>query len=177
MSRSIYFVRHGQSLANAQGVAAGSGYDAPLTEKGENQARRLAQNFKGINFDLIVSSPLLRVQTTAKILIDELGLQQQPVTRQEFNERDVGEFTGKPEEEYYAFEAGGGDAKEKTQDMQKRVQQGLEWLTGQVFQNALVITHSEVMRMIQILSKNLPIEDFADLPRLNNGEYLRIELQ
>ncbi len=68
----FYFIRHGESLSNVTpGIAAGENFDAPMTERGHQQAesvgRRLAD--EGVRFDRIYSSSLVRaVQTTEGIL-------------------------------------------------------------------------------------------------------------
>ena len=57
----LYFVRHGQCVANAEGVLAGR-QDSPLTELGIEQAREEAVKIRNseLVFDMIVSSPLSR---------------------------------------------------------------------------------------------------------------------
>ena len=177
MEKTVYFVRHGECVANVQGVIAGGGDDSPLTEIGKAQAKETAQNLKGTVFDFIASSPMSRTLDTAKIIIDELGVNNlETVEMPEFIERDVGEYTGKPKEEYFAFEASGGEAGENTSDMQERVKRGLSWLRKQEFNNALVVTHNGTVRMILTVLENLPAKDFAHLPQLGNGEYLKVKL-
>lgn len=62
MSKTVYFVRHGECVANTKGVIAGLGDDSPLTELGRSQAKETAQNLKGISFDLVISSPMSLVR-------------------------------------------------------------------------------------------------------------------
>ncbi|MDQ5913307.1 MAG: hypothetical protein QG659_729 [Patescibacteria group bacterium] len=176
MSKTVYFVRHGECVANTKGVIAGLGDDSPLTELGRSQAKETAQNLKGINFDLVISSPMSRTVETTKIIANELGLTNEIITKSEFSEKDVGEFTGKPKEEYFAFETSGGEAGETTTDMQNRVKQGLDWLELQSFENALVVTHNGTVRMIRTVLENLPAKDFAKIQQLGNGEYYKVEL-
>lgn len=176
MSKTVYFVRHGECIANVKGVIAGKGDDSPLTELGKTQAKETAQNLTGISFDLIVTSPMSRTTETTNIITEELGLKGGVISRPEFSEKDVGEFTGKPKEEYFAFEAAGGESGESTADMQDRVRQGLEWLKTQDFENALVVTHNGTVRMIRTVLENLPAKDFAKIQQLSNGEYLKVDL-
>ena len=177
MSKSVYFVRHGECVANVQGVIAGGGDDSPLTDLGKTQAKETSQNLKGTDFDFIASSPMSRTVDTTRIIADELGLDNKEVViKPEFTERDVGEYTGKPKEEYFAFEESGGEAGETTSDMQERVKQGLSWLREQEFNNALVVTHNGTIRMIQTVLEDLPAKDFAHIPQLGNGEYLKVDL-
>lgn len=176
MSKTVYFVRHGECVANVRGVIAGGGDDSPLTDVGRSQAKKSAQSLKGINFDLIISSPMSRTIETTEIIADELNLKIEIVTKPEFSEKDVGEFTGKPKEEYFAFEASGGEAGETTSEMQDRVRQGLEWLKQQSFENALVVTHNGTVRMMRTVLEDLPAKDFAKIQQLGNGEYYKVEL-
>ncbi len=69
----IFFVRHGESVANLQYVFSNRGYKHGLTAKGRQQANTLAKNLDAIPFRLIYSSPLLRAIETAQILADHLS--------------------------------------------------------------------------------------------------------
>ena len=64
----IYFVRHGQSEANAANLVAGW-RDYPLTKEGVNQATKEAQEIKRkLHIGGMISSPLMRAHDTAKII-------------------------------------------------------------------------------------------------------------
>ena len=71
------FIRHGQTVANRDGVRSGGESDTRLTEPGREQARRvvLALIRLGVTPGLIVSSPLSRTVETAQILNARLGLE------------------------------------------------------------------------------------------------------
>lgn len=62
-SRNIFFIRHGQSTANAGGLSVES-KKVPLTDKGELQAQLLAENFLHVPSEVIVSE-FCRAQQTA----------------------------------------------------------------------------------------------------------------
>lgn len=66
----IYFVRHGESIANLLREFSNSGVKHPLTEKGVEQARILSHRLDGIRFESIHTSPILRAMQTAYILAD-----------------------------------------------------------------------------------------------------------
>ena len=72
---TLYFVRHGESAANA---SAGVGTDGPgwdeLTERGWEQARGLGRRLQGEGLELIVASPMRRAQETAAGIAEVLGL-------------------------------------------------------------------------------------------------------
>lgn len=77
--KTITFVRHGQSVANAGGVTMA--HDAiPLTPLGQRQATVLADSLAGalaLRPESILVSPYLRAQQTAQPLCEKLGLQAQ----------------------------------------------------------------------------------------------------
>jgi broad specificity phosphatase PhoE len=70
----LYFVRHGESVANLLREFSNSGYKHPLTEKGIQQAHALAQNLSRLSIEQIYSSPIMRTVQTAQILSDCLHI-------------------------------------------------------------------------------------------------------
>jgi broad specificity phosphatase PhoE len=92
------FVRHGESIGNAQSRWQGQS-DYELTEKGRAQARALAARWKAeqMKFDLILTSPLVRAKETAEIVASAIGA---PVeTDRLLLERHIGEIEGLTAEE------------------------------------------------------------------------------
>jgi isoleucyl-tRNA synthetase len=74
-SRNIYFgMRHGEAENNIEGVL-NSDQSKPyhLTEKGKQEVRDSAKNFKE-KIDIIYCSPLLRAQETAQVFAETAGL-------------------------------------------------------------------------------------------------------
>lgn len=68
----LYFVRHGESVANLLREFSNSGVKHPLTETGVEQARTLAYKLREIPFEIIYSSPVLRAMQTAQILSEQM---------------------------------------------------------------------------------------------------------
>lgn len=68
MQTTVYLVRHGQTNWNLikkfQGLRR-----VPINKVGKEQVKRLAKDLKGISFDVVYSSPVLRARQTAKILV------------------------------------------------------------------------------------------------------------
>ena len=176
MSKSVYFVRHGECEANAKGIIAGSEDDSPLTELGKQQAKDVAQRLKDLKLSLVVATPLFRTQDTAKIICSELGLDLGIVINKNFTERGVGEFVGKPLGEFFAFVQAGGSAGEANEEVYTRVKAGIEWLKTQDFKNALVVTHNGTLKMVRIVLEGLDPRDFYTMPKTGNGEYLKVDL-
>lgn len=73
--KPFYLVRHGETEANARQVAAGGKHDTPLTQKGKEQARRLAERIYELDIRPahIYHSSLSRARDTARIANTHVG--------------------------------------------------------------------------------------------------------
>ena len=67
MKRTWWLVRHGESVANAEGWLAGGSVDAALTEAGVRQAEALAASFRALPIAFVVSSTQSRARITARL--------------------------------------------------------------------------------------------------------------
>lgn len=63
----IYLIRHGQTTGDVENRYGGS-YDDHLTNKGEVQVHKLAGELADSGIQILLCSPLIRAQETAKIL-------------------------------------------------------------------------------------------------------------
>jgi broad specificity phosphatase PhoE len=89
---TFYFVRHGESEANAAQRFAGHS-DSPLTDLGRRQAEAVAEALADVRFDRVVSSDLSRARDTAAAIAARQGL---PVeTFRELREIDMGDAAGR----------------------------------------------------------------------------------
>jgi broad specificity phosphatase PhoE len=88
----LLLVRHAESVGNAERRLQGQG-DFPLSERGIDQARRLAKRFAaGTPPVALYASPLLRTHQTAEIISEAVGV---PVeTVDDLREYDFGEASG-----------------------------------------------------------------------------------
>ena len=88
---NLYIVRHGQTDGNVNKIMDGI-RDIDLNDNGIEQAKITRDSLKGIKFDLIFCSPLIRTKHTMEII----NTKNYPVVFDErIKERDCGEFTGK----------------------------------------------------------------------------------
>ena len=88
---TFYFVRHGESEANRDGVFAGRS-DSPLTERGRVQAVALADVLRDVAFERIIATPLSRSLDTALVIA---RMRKMPVyVERGLIEIDVGDRTG-----------------------------------------------------------------------------------
>ena len=72
LTRTIHFVRHGESIANAGGITMLNA-QIPLTEKGHEQAKRVAEMLP-VDTPLILCSEFLRTQQTAGYFAEKLNM-------------------------------------------------------------------------------------------------------
>lgn len=169
----LYFVRHGESTANLLMEFSNSGFKHPLTEKGIEQARTLAQGLSGMRFERIFSSPVMRAVQTARILAESL---QSPLEISEaLREWSVGIYEGTTDPEGW--------------DLHRRVQE--DWFYHQKFdskmpggenfheirarfvlfidnlvqqgkgtdKNYLLVAHGGLyLAMLPVIFKNIPVE-------------------
>ena len=89
---SILIVRHGETDSNARRVIQTP--DIPLSAKGNDQAKSLAQRLSALGITRIISSDYLRTEQTAEHVADTVDLQVEytPLLR----ERNFGDLRGTP---------------------------------------------------------------------------------
>ena len=146
MERAI-LVRHGESDFSARRLVNGEiGVACPLTERGVDQARRLAAELAREQIDLCVTSELERARETADIAVAG-----RPVPRlvvPELNDPRYGSFEGGPLDVYLrwahahgsAEEPGGGG--ESRGAIVRRHAAGFRKVLERPEQTVLVIAHS-----------------------------------
>jgi len=139
----LLLVRHGETDWNAEGRLQGQ-TDRRLSVFGRRQARQLAEELDGEEFDAIYASDLARARETAEIVGERLGL---PVVLDPaLREKDWGTWEGLTPVERDRVEFVG----ESTESHQRRTLRALERIAerhpgGLV----LVVTHGGSMRRVQ----------------------------
>ncbi|GAA0608696.1 hypothetical protein GCM10009416_51870 [Craurococcus roseus] len=96
---AFWFLRHGETDWNAQGLSQGR-TDIPLNAVGLAQAERAARTLKDGGIATIVSSPLSRARATAEIVAEALDL---PIAAfdDDLCETNFGEQEGQPMGDWY----------------------------------------------------------------------------
>ena len=167
----IYFIRHGESEWNARGLHQHEGI--PLSTKGEDQTVQLAKRFLKIQVDRIVASPFERTKQTAEAIsslinkpidyntifrevkrptsvigksyTDSEALSIRNLMSENFEEED---WHHSDEENFFDFKNRGLEA--------------LKFLESLNDKNVLVVSHSEMIKMVIALmmfgDKLLPVE-------------------
>src|SRR3989344_1463939 len=155
--KTIYFVRHGESEGNASFRYQAS--ETPLTERGREQARLMAERCTKFPIDIIVSSTMERAQETAAIIAERTGLVVEPSDF--FRERRLPrELTDRLRSEVEAHKIERAWQKslanegprvtdgENFDDIRVRTGKGLEYLISRSEQNILVSTHESFLRSL-----------------------------
>jgi broad specificity phosphatase PhoE len=149
----ITLLRHGESEGNQSGLLQAQS-DYPLTSFGMEQARRLASNWESheTQFDLIISSPLLRASQTAEIIANRLII---PIVFDPaWKERSFGRLQGTALQEidqqtplvdfFHPFEPIGGNG-ESQLDLYVRACQALQNIIHQPEGFFLVDSHGGIL--------------------------------
>jgi broad specificity phosphatase PhoE len=85
----VVLVRHGETEWTLSGQHTGR-TDVPLTERGREQARRLAATLAERPFEVVFTSPLARASETCRLA----GFEARAQTREQLREWDYGAYEG-----------------------------------------------------------------------------------
>lgn len=172
--KKLYFVRHGQSVLNTQGLMAGT-TETPLTDEGHSQARATGKQMKqaGLTIDFIVASPRSRAVDTAKAIAEELGIDPASIhINNLFAERHYGELEGKPWSPDLNLD---GLSDIETEDsLIERAHLALEWLENITKPNdhVLVVSHGGFGRAFRgAVLQEFPLDYFI---KISNAELIQL---
>lgn len=169
--KTIYFVRHGQSQANVDKIFAGSRVDSPLTSQGLEQADLTAKALRGKQFNLIVSSPLIRAKMTAERIAVKLGYTGEILLEPLLTERDFGAASGKLWDEVGGkVDDENVDGLETAAQLASRIQKILHWFHEVPGEHILVVGHGTVEAMLYTVYSNKPYDTFLNAKELGNAE-------
>lgn len=90
----FYYVRHGRTEFNRDGVIQGGRVDSPLVEDSLQTLRDTAEALAPVDLARCYTSPLGRAQETARIVLGDRDLK--PKELEALREFDFGELDGKP---------------------------------------------------------------------------------
>jgi broad specificity phosphatase PhoE len=92
----VYLARHGETAWSISGQHTGL-TDLPLTDRGERNARRLADRLKGLSFRKVFTSPLQRAMRTCELA----GFGAQAEIDRDLLEWNYGEYEGRRTEDIH----------------------------------------------------------------------------
>ena len=174
----FYFVRHGESLWNAQNKICGS-TDIDLTEKGYAQAEETGRQImeQGLKIDRIISSPLLRAWHTAETISKMTGI---PAVKEErLIEQAFGKYEGTPRdsEEFRTAKMRFIDSYDGGESMfhaVHRIYSLLDEITSQEDTVYLIAAHNGLARIIQSYFRDMTNEEYASFG-IRNCEIIRFD--
>jgi len=155
----LVLLRHGTTDWNKEKKIQGRS-DVPLDEQSIDQIKKIIPRLKQEQFDLIITSPLMRARQTAEIINQELKLGL--ATEDSIKERDYGEFEGqsieqvkKEHPDYFKNKIDydiPGEGEESYEQITRRVKKFLQQLS-QHYPNKkiLVVCHLTVMRTLKMI--------------------------
>jgi broad specificity phosphatase PhoE len=176
----LYFIRHGQSQANADKVIAGS-HESPLSELGRRQATFAGKTAKQyLRFDLIVSSPMGRALETAGLIADQIGYARENILIiDDLRERNLGDVEGQAYQHSPKVDGNYEDAEnvpgvEPLQELFDRVDGVLRALKNRPEKNILIAGHNGCGRMLKVAVQGGSPATMYDQPRLENAIFYKL---
>ncbi|MBR6069303.1 MAG: histidine phosphatase family protein [Ruminococcus sp.] len=162
----IYSTRHGQTDYNRDDLILGI-TDLPLNETGLAQADGLAEAVERLgDVDIIIASPMLRAQTTARAVAERCGLE--IVTDERLREWDYGSFEGKLRytdgfaEGKLEFGVRMGKTGESLLQLSHRVYSALDDIIEKYSgKNVLIVSHGGVCRVIETYFNDMTAEQYS----------------
>ncbi len=94
--KQIYLIRHGETEWNIKGLSQGAENDICLNDKGVEQSEKTGKYLSKIaqrnnfNFDMILSSPMIRTMETAEIIKKQINFNEKIITNKNLIEHGVG---------------------------------------------------------------------------------------
>ena len=175
----LYYVRHGEADWNVEKRLMGRA-DRPLTEKGELQARELAEKIKDIKVDIIIASPLKRAYRTAEIINEKLH--KELIIDQRLLEREYGIYEGKfsnefPYDDFWCYSK--NISAEGAEDMKTFFDRAREFINelkeNNQYESILIVAHNGLGRAVKHYFQEMTDDEIInwDMP---NGEAVEYEL-
>ena len=173
----VYLVRHGQCESNV--IGRYNFVDEDINETGIKQAEDLREKIKDINYDIVISSPLVRALHTAEIINAN---NKEIITDERLVERKHGSLEGKSidvtdREEYWNYFT---DVKygteERISDLCNRVKEFLDELKTKDYNSVLIVAHSGVSKAFYAYFNGIPEDGKMLNLGLKNTEVKEYEL-
>ncbi len=182
---TFWLVRHGDTQATEEGRLY-TDPNAPLTQRGEGQARALAHWFAETKPEVLLTSPALRVRTTCDIIAEELKVV--PVVVDGLDEWRVGAWEGRTyldikRRDRKAYDSWVADpitnappGGESIADLCIRARSYLRELAER-YQGSKValVTHAGIIRGMLVDCLGMPVENFWRLA-VSTGSIARVDM-
>ncbi|MBU5425599.1 histidine phosphatase family protein [Tissierella pigra] len=178
----IYITRHGETQWNKEGRMQGW-KNSNLTEKGIEDAKKLGERLKDVQFDYIYSSPLERAVDTAKYIKED----EEIILMDSLKEMGFGKWEGMEHttiEELYPIEHFNFWNKphlynsiegESFDELFKRVKDVLTKIVdNKEAENILIVSHAVVIKVIYAIIKGYALEELWSREPFLHGTSLTV---
>lgn len=153
--KNIFFVRHASSVGNENNEY--QHLHSPLSKTGRTQAKLVAERFRTIPIDLVITSPLERAAETARYIAEtnQLQITIEPLFQEILRPSILrGQRKGSEEtatiklflEANWAHQSARHSDEENFYDLRSRALSALEYLIARPEENLLVVTHGTFLR-------------------------------
>jgi len=191
--KQIYFVRHGQTNHNIQRIFQDD--LEHLNKAGVQQAKLVTEKIVSNKAEVVVVSPLLRAQETARIIVDILGcpietldaireMMNPPIIRgKSYDDPIASEAYEQWIRRLLVNETYGQEDIENFFDLSARAEKILNTLTSRNEEKIVVVTHSVIIRAIIARAimgdKTSPeiIEHFQNHIKIQNASVISLTVQ
>lgn len=157
VEKTIYFVRHGESEDNTRPVF--QAVESPLSERGREQAEKVAERAVKLDFQALISSEYVRAKETAEAI--SKATNKTPEYSSLFSERvKPTSINGKPHDDVVSKETSKKwyeslfkkglkvEDGENYEEIIERADQALDFLKNYSAKNILVVTHGFFLRVL-----------------------------
>lgn len=163
----LYFVRHGETKENKEGIYYGK-TDSVLSTEGKVQMQKMVPFFEEKQWDAVFVSPLERAKQSAQILLPRT----EKIVDARLEERNFGIFEGKSYKEilrFYPVEAKSWAEDwmnyripkgESFLDVQQRIESFSKELLRHNWENVLIVSHKGTIIQLFMAILELPLEHF-----------------
>lgn len=174
-TKTVYFLRHGESVANATGVRLGD--TPPLTDRGKAQAREAGRRLATLPIERVIVSPYLRTRETfaeiaehfPDVTVDHSTLVVERTNPsimlgKSMGDEAIGRIWKEIGANYHVLGWRYSD-EENFEDLRGRAAAAFEFLAELPEQNILVVTHGMFMKMLlayTLLGESLDARTFWD---------------
>ena len=149
VNKPFILIRHGETSLNRDRLIGGH-TDVPLTLKGRNQAKKIAPLMVNYQFDVVITSSLIRSQETADILFPKAP----QIAIADLKERDWGDLEMKPQTQQIPYEETPPNG-EPWSVFCQRIVSALNQIL-QRYERPVIVAHSGVFRVIRQLASGSP---------------------
>lgn len=160
-------MRHGQTEWSVAGKHTGN-TDLPLTPEGEAEAIAMAPHIGGHDYELVLTSPLIRAHSTCKLV----GLGEKAQLRDDLREWDYGQYEGltslqirdgRPDWTLWRDGCPDGESPDEVAERCDRIVAELVEFASDSAGDAIVFAHGHILRSLAARWCGLPIETGAHM--------------